>query len=334
VLLTSDPELILPFWTGSDQYMATDLQRLISYIRAILKGPYESPEYALWMAVETGSLSQIGYILKSATNFAKLCQSNDSLLLDQNIVNHGLWKYPVASFPGTPPFSSSLFPEVYSGLTILMTAIKTGNTQTVKSLLEFGVDADVLTPHGTALGFAAMLYFPDITQLLLKEGADLTNALLFIRTNHAAIEITPGAAAAQTQRVLDRLLNFTKTAVAEHRIRRLREEFILEHSRIRELCRNPVWARCVPYNIVNDRRAAWSTGFNVLRKFAKEDVSHTTYEVIMFLSIMKSICAVEDAENPMQISHLSRFEKDLDRWQILFAEDKDKLLEFRNRNSG
>lgn len=117
--------------------------------------------------------------------------------------------------------------------------------------------------------------------------------------------------------------------VVEHRIRRLHEQFLLEHSRIRKFCRNPFWARCFPYNIVNDRRAAWSTGFDVLRKLAKEDVSHTTYEAIMFLSIVKCICTIEDAEDPTQSMHLSRFEKDLDRWQMLFAADQDKLVEFR-----
>lgn len=47
MLLTSDPELILPFWAGSSEYAASDLQRLISSNRAILKGLYESPKYAL-----------------------------------------------------------------------------------------------------------------------------------------------------------------------------------------------------------------------------------------------------------------------------------------------
>lgn len=327
MLLNSNPVLILPSWTDS----TANLQPLISYNRAILKGPYESPEYALWMAVGTGSLSQVDYILKSAASFARLCSSSDCLLLDQNILNHGLWDYHITTFSGSPSIPSfwDQLPGGNSRLTILMTAIKTCNTQIVQSLLEYGVDADVLTPHGTALSLAAMLDFPDIIQLLLKGGADVTNALVFIRTMYSTMEISSGETATQIQMVFDRLLNFTKIPVVEDRIRRLHEEFLLEHSRIRELCRQPFWARSFPYNIANDRRAAWSTGFNVLRKLAKEDVSHTTYEVIIFLSIVKSICAVEDAEDPTQSICLSRFKKDLDRWQMLFAEDKDKLDEFR-----
>lgn len=76
-----------------------------------------------------------------------------------------------------------------------MSAIKTHNTQIAQSLLEYGVDADVLTRHGTALSLAAELDCPEITQLLLKGGADLTNALLFIRTKYSTIGMSSKEAA-------------------------------------------------------------------------------------------------------------------------------------------
>ncbi|KAE9374089.1 hypothetical protein N431DRAFT_556502 [Stipitochalara longipes BDJ] len=345
MLLTSDAEVTIPFWTSLSMDPTSDLQRLISHNRSILQGSHESPEHALWMAVTQGNLAQVDYILRCATNFAKLCPFDYGFLLDQSIIDHASWSLDLTlareSLPLDHETQASLdIMASHSGLTILMAGVRTCNTPIVQSLLRYGLDVDVYTPSGTALGLAAVLNCSDIIQLLLEEGADLTDALLSIKAIYQNEDLSSRAIMSRIQGATDILLKATRcTSAVPHLVRRLHEEFAVQHSRIRELSRNPSFAWCFGQDVANDRRAAWSTGFDVIRRLARGDVIHTVSKVIIFLTIVKSICAVEDSEtflNPNSsfsceaISNAgSRFRADLPRWQMLFVTNNDKLRDFR-----
>ncbi|KAE8445741.1 hypothetical protein EG329_012920 [Mollisiaceae sp. DMI_Dod_QoI] len=126
-----------------------------------------------------------------------------------------------------------------------------------------------------------------------------------------------------------------KASMVEQRIRHLHKEFAIEHERINEFYRthsqeilSPSWYtnNC---NSDHGGRTAWSKGFAVMRKLIRREQHYTVHEIIMFLAVVKSICAVEDAIDPVNNVHNSRFQEDLSRWQMLFVSDPERLHEFR-----
>jgi hypothetical protein len=209
-----------------------------------------------------------------------------------------------------------------------MVAIENKNITIVRSLLQHGLDVNVLTTRGMAFSLAAERYCPAIMQLLLQKGADLTNALLATSTYYPTLSVSTPESEVKKQATLDRLQKAKETSVVESHIQHLHAEFSIGHSRILELSRKRS-NRWTSDSIANDRRRAWSAGFKVMRKLARGKVPETVDDAIMFLAIVKSICAVEDSQGGTRSDHGAQFTADLERWQMLFTADHQKLGDFR-----
>ncbi|CZR66553.1 uncharacterized protein PAC_16454 [Phialocephala subalpina] len=127
------------------------------------------------------------------------------------------------------------------------------------------------------------------------------------------------------------MVNAANGLTTQNRINWVQWKFWSVHKEIRQIYRHQQWAqRYFSTPIANERRAAWSAGIKVMRKLAKRDVSsHTVGEIVMLLAVVKCISIVKDVEDPITPNRESKFNGDLDRWQMIFASDEAKLMDFR-----
>ena len=77
---------------------------------------------------------------------------------------------------------SGLYRKVTHPEEALLIAARNGNIDTVKTLLDSGVDADVTSPNSyTALGYAGIGGHLELMQLLIKHGADVNKQSRFMK---------------------------------------------------------------------------------------------------------------------------------------------------------
>ncbi|MDG1364093.1 MAG: ankyrin repeat domain-containing protein [Akkermansiaceae bacterium] len=78
----------------------------------------------------------------------------------------------------------------------LLIAARNGNIDTVKTLLDSGVDADVTSPNSyTALGYAGIGGHLELMQLLIKHGADVNKQSRFMKSPLSVVAGSPQIAA-------------------------------------------------------------------------------------------------------------------------------------------
>jgi hypothetical protein len=88
----------------------------------------------------------------------------------------------------------------------------------------------------------------------------------------------------------------------------------------------PSWA----HGIERLKRPAWNAGMSILRKLTRGQVSRKVGEVVMLLTIVKSMSTVLDFRDGESSDSATKFSDDLTRWQWLFNSEDGSLQNFRD----
>jgi len=231
----------------------------------------------------------------------------------------------------------------YSGMTALMIAVVKGDLKIVRSLLDAGAAVNVLTQQGTALSLAAKYDSGRIIQLLLAKNASLEDAISVLSTE----ESTPTLRRVQAIQTLERLAFASKEKKAGDLLRQLYSEFSSEHAHISEMIREseileiipqidfapgnvkgflPSWAQ----GIERRKGLAWKAGMSILRNLIRGQVPKKVGEVVMLLTVVKSMSTILDFRDGELSDSRTKFTNDLARWQRIFHSEDGSLQQFRN----
>jgi len=201
----------------------------------------------------------------------------------------------------------------------LVGAARAGLEVVVRELLMDGVDADAITPRGTALSAAAAAGCNDSTvNILLQQGVDVHTALCILQGNGDMNS---------AGKLLKMASHPRDSGVTAQKLRSLRLQFVHQYTLMLSAglcsstkCRN--LACCF-----RNYRDAWAAGIRAMRRLCNGSLPETFHSTISFLCLARAI--VENLDNSGHGAYLEDFILDLNRWQELFRSNAEDLAAYK-----
>lgn len=189
----------------------------------------------------------------------------------------------------------------------LIHASITGKMSITSHLLRNGVGCNVITTEGTALSNAAKYDHMNIVRLLLKHGADVEVAVLYLaRTGEL-----------ETARAL------TRAAYGEvASFKNLRDRFIRQFNNLRHSSRHSESSLHLLLRQLPNYKQAWASGVKVMKDICLGNVPSSVGDVLAFLITTRSVAETLSCDTG-DIEYVDKFEADLVRWQRLFTFEDD-----------
>lgn len=216
---------------------------------------------------------------------------------------------------------------------LLLAAVRGGQQDIVKLLLEKGAHVDAGTETQTALCVAAQMRDESMVRLLLDYGADYGMAELLLRMSELK-----GLSTHPLNRLRAYVARYKKDGLAEKRTKamQLRFQFWREHQHIKRTAQEiPSQLATYSWNwkpsqweheIELDSRSAWSTSLRVLRGLCRGVLPRSLNATLLFLALAKNMSSIihnDDERGTID------FKDDLARWQLLFDNSEISLWGFR-----
>ncbi|KAK1754736.1 hypothetical protein QBC47DRAFT_384813 [Echria macrotheca] len=194
----------------------------------------------------------------------------------------------------------------------LLTASTQGKTQTAVELLRTGADINAISFRGTALSVAAQAKKPAVVKLLLKHGADVQLAALYL--SRTGFE--------ETAKKLVREAYGCQGGFADprDRFRVLRKRFIKHHERL--------VAQLGSLTQHKSYRRAWSAGIAAMKAITRGEAPGDVSNVLPLLAIARAVAEMLAGETG-DFTLIDKFDQDLPRWIDLFPESDEVSATFR-----
>lgn len=238
-------------------------------------------------------------------------------------------------FPRQPPPDSCIVPEMVEypcSFNGFLEAVRLGH----RGVVEVFFEEDVIGTNSPekALVIAAKMGDQSMLGLLLSHKADYGTAELMLR-----MEQSNGSRAFALRHLriaVSRYCQQHSSATRKEAIR-LRVLFWREHNRMMVLSKLIVYPPSIHFQrnkftrgwnfeFETESRKAWNTSMRVLRGLFHGALPRSVNETLLFLALVKNMFSIV-YDNEKEREGLYCFERDLERWQLLFNTG-DSLLDF------
>ncbi|KAH8665105.1 ankyrin repeat-containing domain protein [Tricladium varicosporioides] len=209
---------------------------------------------------------------------------------------------------------------------ILVHSAANGQRQMIDLLLGLGVSINAMTEFGTPLSSSARAGHESIVRRLLRKGADIQGAAIFLQTHFGSettvarlFEIEGKIRVEDAARKAH--LSSGHNAGKVQNLRCLRRKFVAQHILMLQKAEiSSTGFRKLRQEFASYQKL-WSAGIKTLRMLCNGMVPELLGDIMAFLCLSRAI--TETLESIDSRDRSDQFRQDLRRWELLFKSDTD-----------
>lgn len=210
---------------------------------------------------------------------------------------------------------------------ILVLSAANGKRRIMDRLLHFGVNIDALTQFGTPLSSSARAGQESIVRRLLRKGANIQDAAIFLRANCGSQTTVARLFEIEVEvRTMDTASGAGLSSQKAQNFRCLRGKFIAQYFLMLQKAKISNTGFRKLSQEFGSYRELWSAGIKTLRTLCHGHTSITFGNTMAFLCLAKAIAETLETINSFDLN--KQFHDDLYRWMPLFEwEDRRSYRE-------